>query len=98
MLLTCSSDSPGHFSLGTTWSGTLEKMAMPGVLFHHETPTKVKKIIFILYCITLQRFLTSQFPTKDYIHDRMKAWVHYVPIQEDLSDLYEKYQWAEVKK
>ena len=25
---------------GTTWSGTLEKLAMPGVLFHHETPTK----------------------------------------------------------
>jgi len=25
---------------GTTWSGTFEKLAMPGVLFHHETPTK----------------------------------------------------------
>lgn len=24
---------------GTTWSGTLSKLAMPGVLFHHETPT-----------------------------------------------------------
>ena len=24
---------------GTTWTGTLEKLAMPGVLFHHVTPT-----------------------------------------------------------
>ena len=24
---------------GTTWSGTLEKLSMPGALFHHETPT-----------------------------------------------------------
>jgi hypothetical protein len=23
---------------GTTWTGTLEKLAMPGMLFHHETP------------------------------------------------------------
>ena len=28
------------FSQGTTWTGTLEKLAMPGVLFHHETPTR----------------------------------------------------------
>jgi hypothetical protein len=25
---------------GTTWEGTLTKLRMPGVLFHHETPTK----------------------------------------------------------
>lgn len=25
---------------GTTWQGTLTKLQMPGVLFHHETPTK----------------------------------------------------------
>ncbi|KAL7543246.1 hypothetical protein ACHAXR_012559, partial [Thalassiosira sp. AJA248-18] len=25
---------------GTTWSGTLQKLAMPGLLFHHETPMK----------------------------------------------------------
>ena len=25
---------------GTTWTGTLEKLAMPGLLFHHETPAK----------------------------------------------------------
>ena len=25
---------------GTTWTGTIQKMAMPGLLFHHITPTK----------------------------------------------------------
>ena len=25
---------------GTTWQGTLTKLRMPGVLFHHETPTQ----------------------------------------------------------
>jgi Glycosyl transferase family 90 len=25
---------------GTSWTGTLEKLMMPGVLFHHETPAK----------------------------------------------------------
>ncbi|KAL7553009.1 hypothetical protein ACHAWF_016247 [Thalassiosira exigua] len=56
---------------GTTWSGTLEKLGLPGLLFHHVTPTK------------------------DYIHDAMVPWVHYVPIKSDLSDLREKYDWAE---
>ena len=56
---------------GTTWSGTTEKLAMPGLLFHHETPTK------------------------DYIHDLMFPWVHYVPIAPDLRDLREKFEWAE---
>jgi hypothetical protein len=56
---------------GTTWTGTLQKLAMPGLLFHHVTPTK------------------------DYIHDHMVPWVHYVPIAPDLSDLKEKYDWAE---
>ena len=56
---------------GTTWSGTIEKLAMPGLLFHHMTPTK------------------------DYIHDYMKPWVHYVPVAADLSDLKDKYEWAE---
>lgn len=39
VLLTCSNP----FTLeggGTTWEGTLTKLQMPGVLFHHETPTK----------------------------------------------------------
>ena len=56
---------------GTTWSGTLEKLGLPGLLFHHVTPTK------------------------DYNHDKLAPWVHYVPIKEDLSDLKEKYDWAE---
>ena len=25
---------------GTTWTGTMQKLALPGLLFHHETPTK----------------------------------------------------------
>ena len=56
---------------GTTWTGTIQKMAMPGLLFHHSTVTK------------------------DYIHDRMKPYIHYVPVKADLSDLKEKYDWAE---
>lgn len=56
---------------GTTWSGTTEKLAMPGLLFHHVTPMK------------------------DYFHDRIEPWKHYVPVAPDLSDLKEKFQWAE---
>mmetsp|Transcript_11620 Transcript_11620/g.17535 ORF Transcript_11620/g.17535 Transcript_11620/m.17535 type:complete len:573 (-) Transcript_11620:1010-2728(-) len=56
---------------GTTWTGTTGKLAMPGLLFHHITPTK------------------------DYIHDHLLPWVHYVPVQSDLSDLREKVDWAE---
>lgn len=56
---------------GTTWSGTLEKLALPGVLFHHVTPTK------------------------DYLHDLLLPWVHYIPVVADLSDLRERYEWAE---
>ena len=49
----------------------MDKLAMPGLLFHHVTPTK------------------------DYIHDHMKPWIHYVPVAPDLKDLKEKYEWAE---
>jgi len=56
---------------GTTWSGTVEKLGLPGLLFHHVTPTK------------------------DYIHDLLVPWEHYVPIRADLSDLRAKYEWAE---
>jgi hypothetical protein len=56
---------------GTTWTGTTHKLGMPGLLFHHVTPTK------------------------DYIHDYIKPFVHYVPVQSDLSDLLEKLEWAE---
>lgn len=59
---------------GTTWSGTLEKLALPGLLFHHVTPMK------------------------DYFHDDLKAWEHYIPVKEDLSDLKEKFDWAEANQ
>ena len=58
-------------SSGTATSDTLDKLAMPGVLFHHVTPTQ------------------------DYIHAHLTAWKHYIPIQEDLHDLKEKFEWAE---
>lgn len=34
-------------------------------------------------------------PLKDYFYDKIKPWVHYVPIREDLMDLKERYDWAE---
>eukprot|EP00584_Thalassiosira_punctigera_P017648 CAMPEP_0172555542 /NCGR_PEP_ID=MMETSP1067-20121228/58472_1 /TAXON_ID=265564 ORGANISM="Thalassiosira punctigera, Strain Tpunct2005C2" /NCGR_SAMPLE_ID=MMETSP1067 /ASSEMBLY_ACC=CAM_ASM_000444 /LENGTH=594 /DNA_ID=CAMNT_0013344067 /DNA_START=115 /DNA_END=1896 /DNA_ORIENTATION=+ len=56
---------------GTTWFGTIEKLAMPGVLFHHVTSSK------------------------DYYHDDLIPWVHYIPVNEDLSNLREMFDWAE---
>ena len=56
---------------GTTWSGTIEKLALPGLLFHHMTPTK------------------------DYIHDYLTPWKHYIPVSESLQDLKKKFDWAE---
>lgn len=56
---------------GTSWTGTLSKLLMPGLLFHHETLTK------------------------DFFYDEMKPYVHYVPVKQDLSDLKEKFEWAE---
>jgi hypothetical protein len=56
---------------GTTWTGTIEKLSLPGVLFHHVTPTK------------------------DWFHDLLVPWKHYIPIKTDLSDLREKFDWAE---
>ena len=56
---------------GTTWTGTTQKLAMPGLLFHHLTPTK------------------------DYNHEWMQPWIHYVPVAADLHDLKEKFDWAE---
>lgn len=57
---------------GTTWRGTLTKLAMPGVLFHHETLMK-------------DWFFT----------DLMIPWKHYIPVDWDLSNLKERYEWAE---
>jgi len=51
--------------------GTIEKLALPGLLFHHVTPTK------------------------DWFHDLLVPWEHYVPVNEDLSDLKAKYDWAQ---
>ncbi|KAL7534118.1 hypothetical protein ACHAXR_005643 [Thalassiosira sp. AJA248-18] len=56
---------------GTTWTGTFQKLAMPGLLFHHVTPTK------------------------DYVHDRLEPWRHYIPVSSDLHDLKSKFEWAE---
>lgn len=56
---------------GTTWTGTIQKLAMPGLLFHHITPTK------------------------DFFHDRLQPWRHYIPVASDLSDLKLKLEWAE---
>jgi hypothetical protein len=55
----------------TTWTGTMQKLAMPGLLLHHL------------------------MPTKDYFHDWMQPWIHYVPVAEDLHNLREKFDWAE---
>ena len=56
---------------GTTWGGTIEKLSMPGLLYHHMTPTK------------------------DYIHDYLTPWKHYIPVSENLQDLKKKFDWAE---
>lgn len=56
---------------GTTWDGTLFKLLYPGLLLHHETPTK------------------------DFFYDEMLPWKHYIPVQTDLSDLKQKFDWAE---
>ena len=34
-------------------------------------------------------------PTTDYLHELLTPWVHYVPVEADLSDLRENYEWAE---
>ena len=34
-------------------------------------------------------------PTKDWYHDHLEPWVHYIPVAVDLSDLKAKYDWAE---
>jgi hypothetical protein len=56
---------------GTTWLGTISKLAMPGVLFHHDAPTK------------------------DWFHDDIQPWVHYIPVNMNLSNLEDMFRWAE---
>lgn len=55
---------------GTSWEGTLQKLLSPGLLFHHETPTK------------------------DFFYDDMQPWVHYVPVDTNLGNLREQFEWA----
>lgn len=55
---------------GTTFGGTIDKLAMPGVLFHHVTSTT------------------------DYFHNDIVPWMHYIPVEESLSNLRDMYQWA----
>jgi len=33
-------------------------------------------------------------PTKDFFYDDLIPWTHYIPIQTDISDLREKFEWA----
>jgi len=56
---------------GTTWTGVIHKLSMPGILFHHETS------------------MTDSY------FDELKPWVHYVPVNQGLTDLMEKIKWAE---
>ena len=56
---------------GTSWTGTLTKLSMPGLLLHHETPTM------------------------DWFYDELRPWHHYVPVRTDLSDLEDRFEWAE---
>jgi len=51
--------------------GTLEKLALPGLLFHHVSGAR------------------------DWFHEHLVPWVHYVPVKEDLSDLRQMFRWAE---
>jgi len=57
---------------GTTWRGTITKLNMPGLLMHHETPTK-----------------------DWFFDDYLKPMVNHVPIDCDLSNLKDQYDWAE---
>ena len=56
---------------GTDVSGTIYKLALPGVLFHHETSAV------------------------DWYSEHLVSGVHYISVKEDLSDLREKYDWAQ---
>ena len=58
---------------GGNAANTLEKLAMPGALFHHVTSTK------------------------EYYFNRMKPYEHFIPVSPDLSDLWQKYIWAETE-
>jgi hypothetical protein len=33
--------------------------------------------------------------TKDWFYDLMEPWKHYIPVDENLTDLWDRYRWAE---
>ena len=43
---------------GTTWTGTMQKLALPGLLFHHVTPTKDYSESFFLYILIVLLLLS----------------------------------------
>lgn len=48
------------------------------------------------YLATMNRIIFVQERKYwDILSIQMKPWIHYIPIKEDLSDLIEKYEWAE---
>jgi hypothetical protein len=34
-------------------------------------------------------------PARDWFHQFLKPWVHYIPVASDLSDLEDRWKWAE---
>jgi hypothetical protein len=79
---------------GTTWTGTLQKVRShcsgiylldPNYLTHSRPTFQLAMPGLLFHHVT---------STKDYLHDYMKAWVHYVPVREDLRDLERRLQWA----
>jgi hypothetical protein len=71
---------------GTSWLGTLSKLRMPGILFHHETPTQD------WFHSTTTTTTTTTTSSED---SMIVPWKHYIPIHWDLTDLRAKYDWAQ---
>lgn len=72
-----------------------------------STPDLVKRYAFLIdiegkgYSGRLKHLLWSHRPVllvnrpyKEYFFEHLKEWVHYIPVQRDLSDLVEKTQWC----
>ena len=49
----------------------------------------------IRFAWSIACFITRQTPAKDWFHDEIQPWVHYVPVDLFLSNLYDMYVWAE---
>jgi len=37
--------------------------------------------------------LWQQSPQSQWFHSELKAWVHFIPLNHDLSDIFEKIDW-----